>query len=172
MGWWDYSIMGGDQPCDWEIILLDQVCGISDEEPHDQFVHIISNKLPDMIERVKDDYIGKQVLGVIILASGLPRNDIVNEALRIAREGAVSDEWQHHDENRKQAIDSFITTIDNYSGEPILLESKTLMESIFETVAEIMESEAGEKLINVGPISPLEQSFMAALTDTENKTIH
>lgn len=157
MGWWSATIMGGDAPLDYQGLLAYDITGIG----VDRFYDLRDNNLPElaqifelnldkMIEAVEkdsfNDGIAKQVLGVLIIETGVKKDALCQKALDLAIEGAEQElndkerlsTWCDPEE-RKFHLENFIEACKNYEGKPIELPHEGLFEkmmNLFETSKE------------------------------------
>ena len=149
MGWWSETVMGGDTPLDYECDIF-HIAGVDfdkyfdDEYKEGEIRQLLLDNLEEIVTRVRDGYIGSQVLGVEVMRFGLPADHPrVQEALQEARSGAECDEWAFSDKTRKQYMDAFIKQINEYDGTPTEISS----EGLLEVIAEHLEA-GGKGLVN------------------------
>lgn len=146
MGWWSEDIMGGDAPLDFE----DEIFEICDTEkfPEEGGIGKVSaealeNNLDEilaMLERSKD-YIGYQVLAVMMMGSGAFISDDVKADMI---KGCDDDEWAKDDETRKEKVEALKSAITSYDGKtPVVITSKGLFETIFKHI-----EDGNEGLVN------------------------
>jgi len=134
MGWWSETIMGGDTPLDIQSAIYNDL-GIKypyEDTPlltrKNAFMKHIK-QLPCLV--APHENIGAQVLGLIAMELGVPRDsDPIEEILQDAKHSAIYDEWALEDANgkRREYMITFVKAIDNYTGDPIQIESKELFE--------------------------------------------
>jgi len=151
MGWWSDDIMGGDTPLDLQSFIYDAL-GL-EQYPNDRNKELIipadgydyKKIVKYLKDRDGDDYwlksdtgnIFHQVLGVMMMNSGATINKTLKAKMIKA---AKNDEWaneglEDNDEGRRDKMDAFITKLKAYDGNPTVIESKGLMETIFKGIA-------------------------------------
>jgi len=134
MGWWSETVMGGDTPLDVEGTIYNDL-GI--KGPYEDVPLLIRKNA--FIEHAKQltclvtpyGNIGAQVLGLIAMELGVPRNsNYIENILQDAKHSAIYDEWALENLNgeRRKCMVAFVKVIDNYTGNPTQIESKSLFD--------------------------------------------
>lgn len=155
MGWWDESIMGGDTPLDYQGLIVYDTAEINQDEFYDlrdnnpaELAKRFEAKLDKMVKVVKenrysDNYIAKQVLGVLIMEAGVQKNELCQKALTMAIKGAEEeladeeslDNWRDR-EAREASLRAFIEACKNYDGTPTEIPTKGLFEKIADRLSQ------------------------------------
>lgn len=140
MGWWSTDIMGGDEPLDFQDEIYD-LSGIDNDYdiiPKKKFdlnvildhftnKHYYTKSNSNWMENTDEGNVFYQVLGVIMMKSGIVIPDELKEKMIKAAE---NDEWASEEDERKEKMDSFISTVKSFDGTPIIINSKGLFETI------------------------------------------
>lgn len=145
MGWWSETVMGGDDPLDYEIGIY-RIAGLSSCDVHGgekkpvEIKRMLKKALPTILRRRGDAWdaeIRKQVVGVLVMRHGLsPRYKDVKAAINLALEGAKEDEWATENPTRQEYMNKFIKQLEAYDGTP----QEPEYEGLFEKFAEAMSS--------------------------------
>ncbi len=152
MGWWSCTIMGGDTPLDVrDTVLFDILELDSDDYFEDVYTPVvIGERMLNKLDAIEDydfswaEEIGDQVLGVMVMEYGLPKEDErVVRLIDRAKEAAAADEWATDDAERRMYIGNFHETLEAYDGTPTMVKSEGLFEKIAEHI-----TEGGTGLVN------------------------
>lgn len=152
MGWWSCTIMGGDTPLDVrDTVLFDILELDSDDYFEDVYTPVvIGERMLNKLDAIEDydfswaEEIGDQVLGVMVMEYGLPKDDErVVRLIDRAKEAAAADEWATDDAERRMYIGNFHETLEAYDGTPTTVKSEGLFDKIAEHI-----TEGGSGLVN------------------------
>ena len=139
MGWWSVDIMGGDSPLDIKAMIFEALEVVQYDDKYED-EHKIPNhkfdydKVVDFLDD-DDEYwlksegnIFHQVLGVMMLEAGAVIDDNLKAKMI---EAAEKDEWASEDDERKQRMNSFIKTLNEYDNEtPMIIKSAGLFDKL------------------------------------------
>lgn len=144
MGWWSTTVMGGDTPLDFRGEMLADVCNLKEsfwdeydcDVGHPTVAEVIESHMHDLIEYAwsipieQDRDIAFQVLGYLILESGIQVSPVVVRALNLAMtEGCDKDSWAAEgDRERIEYIAEFRQQLQEYCGETVEVASESLSE--------------------------------------------
>ena len=139
MGWWDVSIMGGDQPLDIEWCFEDRFAEPRESRFDDAVIRPISAEdgLAFMREQIArdDDPVTRQVVGFLLIKNGAP---MLPETRALVLEGIDTEINAESDWNdpakRKAALSDFAAIVEKYpaeGGRVDLPEQPGLFDKIF-----------------------------------------
>jgi hypothetical protein len=142
MGWWNTTIYGGDAPLDWRENIYNKL-GIEEYGEKDKLnpvpVKVLSEKIDEIMEMISnsqtdedDKNIGYQVLGAIIIHSGLDLES--NQNLKDVIISAIeNDEYARDDSERRIVMKNFKKQINEYNpSEPVDITAVNVYEAIEE----------------------------------------
>lgn len=155
MGWWAKEIMSGDSPLDVE----DEIFGVigiqkfpedrEDNATTEDVARVLEARQDELAqnEYVKQDEIGKQVLGHVMMTYGAKPNE---NTVALVVSGCDEDEWASEDEERASIVKSFKETFLKFVADggnaPVAIKRTGLLEKIGQHLA------AGNTgLVNVVP---------------------
>lgn len=144
MGWWSTDIMGGDTPLDFKSAILDQI-GLDEfkakpEQIRKAFDSLDEKTLREVIPAIVNEWgcgdpggdfyknevsIGFQVLAVLMMESGARISPGIQGLMDVR---IMDDDWAKEDDERKGKIKHLLQTLRSYSGEPVEVKSKGLLE--------------------------------------------
>lgn len=147
MGWWGVNVMEGDPPMDAEADIGDYLQSIRSEhglgyverysDESDKLwdtlkldgvaSSVVSSIAADKLSDDEDRNIARQVLGEIIICNGFPMPDDVRQVIIDA---ARADEWASEDDERKAAMEDYITRVTNYNGTAVEPVNRGLFDKI------------------------------------------
>lgn len=114
MGWWDDSIMGGDEPLDDYGDFMD-IFGLSRaEKSGKEAAQTVNKGLPKVLEKIGGRKgVGGQVLGVIIMEAGAHMSRPVKKFILDCLD---EDEWAQECADRKEKVKAFRKQVEAYDG--------------------------------------------------------
>ena len=136
MGWWNASILGGDEPLDY-LADFEEMADVADLYPLENAevaaletlrLFLNDNLAALVADAVTDESpIHAQVLAVLVLASGAFLDEASMESLTAA---AWRDEWATRDEDRLNEIVRLVTALRAYDGTANVWEHPGLFASV------------------------------------------
>lgn len=156
MGWWGFTIMGGNPPMDWE----DNFNDITGARPYEDKPIPLTGLMVDehlyemvaLIQKDKDDpNIGWQVLGVMILTTGAKMPIEIRENIVKNIYDENIDGWDKPND-RKFFLDHFKVQVENYKeGCQEVIAQREVLEVIIKREAEEAEKKI-RKRVRIGKL--------------------
>jgi hypothetical protein len=150
MGWWSKTVMGGDEPWDWESDFA-HVMGVGFDKDTRRYAYtrpLVEEHLHALLTRIEqfsrpwNVHIAHQVLGVVIMNVGADAPPELREGIAMAAE---RDEWAEEDEERRGYMTELAAKIRAHkAGEIVTLKREYLMDKIHDgLLAEQQKRESG-----------------------------
>ncbi len=157
MGWWAFTIMGGDTPCDYyyDYEVIAKINTDDEDRCSNAVIKAAINKhLKKLYAHAKKlvksdrDGIAAQVLGVFIATHGAKMTKEIKEFILEGIDNDLSDEWEDAKE-RKAHLDRFRRQIKRYPlkgmARGITVQNKGLFESMNDKLNELLDERGDVK---------------------------
>jgi hypothetical protein len=144
MGWWAFTIMGGDTPCDYyyDYEVIAKINTDDEDRCSNAVIKAAINKhIKKLYAHAKKlvkqdgDGIAAQVLGVFIATHGAKMTKEIKEFILKGIDNDINDEWENADE-RKAHLNRFRRQIKCYPlkgmARGITVHNEGLLESLFQ----------------------------------------
>lgn len=144
MGWWDDSIMGGDDPLDYHYDFLEHF-GLSREtKSGEEAARRVNDRLFDLFRKLNGRKgIGGQVLVVVIMEAGAGMPDSVRQFILDCLD---ADDWAQECPNRRRKVQAFRKQVEAYDGSAPVPCPEAWGQGLFEKMEGMFEKASATRL--------------------------